>query len=226
MIPKIPSRILSLKQDREGRPIPFFVWLNEKGEPDFRVADPAKFRVCIQFNKCWICGDQLGVYKSFLLGPVGSLTRVTTEPASHKDCAEYAISHCPFLLSPRRKRNTKDLPDGHIPTGGLTHNPGIVAHWITKKAATFNPSQNEILIRVGDPEAVFWYTEGREATFHEISDAVAEAIGRIAAEDPNNLEWAAEQYDKIRQFTPQPSRDAVPENQDSACAAEAATGSD
>ena len=50
---------------------------------------------------CWVCGEPLGVHKVYAIGPMCVINRTTSEPASHRDCAEFAVKACPFLLEGR-----------------------------------------------------------------------------------------------------------------------------
>src|SRR5215467_3774641 len=95
-LPPLPKRMLALPIDGRGYPVPWFVaWI--RGEPDFRVIKPGGAEIAYHRNLCWLCGQRLGTYKTFVIGPMCTLNRVSAEPPSHRDCAEFAAKACPFL---------------------------------------------------------------------------------------------------------------------------------
>jgi hypothetical protein len=183
----IPERMRSLPIDRRGYPVPWFVAMVD-GEWDFRVIGPGKVITAIQRNKCWICRDHLGTYKAFVTGPMCTITRTSAEPPSHLDCAKYSVKACPFLTKPNMKRNDKDLPMEMVDPAGIfiKRNPGVTAIFITK---IFKPLQvkretrgSDILIRMGEPERIEWYAEGREATRAEVDHSMDTGLPLLVAE--------------------------------------------
>lgn len=168
--PDSPPRIKQLPIDKRGFPIPKFVqWFN--GEPDFRVMNPTHLHRCIRFNRCWICGDQLGAFKSFVIGPMCCVNRISAEPPSHYDCARFAAIHCPFLSQPLAKRGDLDDIGGGVSAGiMIDRNPGVAAIWTVRRYSTFQA--NGILFDIGEPERVEFYARGRRATIEEIAHSV------------------------------------------------------
>jgi hypothetical protein len=189
----VPARLRKRPRDHRGFLVPYFVaWLDDfgrllppgEGTPDFRVVDTNKHADCIRWNRCWLCGDQLGKYKTFVLGPMCCINRLSSEPPSHLECAEYAVRVCPFLIRPRMRRNEHDLPDQMILPAGLMDpgNPGTMALWTSHafrlaEAERGNPGR---LIIVGDPVAVTWWHEGRLATPVEAADAMRAGMTKLA----------------------------------------------
>src|SRR5262245_63274309 len=109
-LPGPPPRIARLPLDEPVYPVPYFVtWFDDHnnpcrdghGRPDFRVVDPQKVVGCYHRERCWICGDHMGTNKAFVIGPMCAINRTTAEPASHYECAAYAVKACPFLTHPR-----------------------------------------------------------------------------------------------------------------------------
>lgn len=175
-LPPLPDRVRSLPLDKRGYPVPWFVaWID--GEPDFRVIGPGKMVEAVKDNRCWICGQQLGVYKAFVLGPMCAVTRTTSEPPNHRDCAIFAATACPFLTRPHMKRSAAELPEGTREAAGfhLDRNPGATAVWITRTFRPFIPfaGAKGILYKVGDPNEVLWYANGRDATRAEVEESIA-----------------------------------------------------
>jgi hypothetical protein len=157
-----------------GYPVPWFVaWIN--GEPEFRTADREKWKRAVTEKLCWVCGQQLGAYLAFVLGPMCGITRTTSEPACHRECAEWSVANCPFLVRPWMERREGDLPEGTIDAPGcpLHRNPGVTLLWITKSFTLFRAEDRRFLIRVGDPLEVGCFAEGRRATRAEVEHSIA-----------------------------------------------------
>lgn len=173
-LPPLPDRIACLPVDERGYPVPWFVqWVD--GKPDFRIVDGDKFTAAIRFERCWICGGGLGKFRAFLVGPMCTVNRISAEPPSHRDCAEFAVEACPFLANPEMRRREKGLPDGVRDAAGIMieRNPGVTALWITNGYRVFQPSHGQAgyLVEMGSPLEVVWYARGRAATRKEILDA-------------------------------------------------------
>ncbi len=183
--PAAPARVARLPRDPHGRPVPWFVaWID--GVPDFRVVGQGKVADAIRFGKCFICGEALGRWQTFPVGPVSTINRSAPEPPSHKDCALYAVQVCPFLVRPGKGRRTGGLPEGHRldshgPGHSLEHNPGVTALWTTRSHQPFDDGRGGALFRMGDPEEVAWYAEGRAATRAEVLEALEAERATLAA---------------------------------------------
>jgi hypothetical protein len=159
----MPDRMKLLKRDERGFPVPWFVhWENDK--PDFRVISPGKLGMAYRNGRCWICGGQMGMHRIYVIGPMCVVNRTTSEPASHRDCAEFAAKACPFLTKPRMRRNEKDLPENRsVPGIHLDRNPGCVALYETRTVKTEGG-----LFKLGEPTRIDWWAEGRQATRDEV----------------------------------------------------------
>lgn len=181
-LPEAPARIKRLPKDDRGYPVPAFVeWMIDGkpalrgggSAPDFRYADFAFRNRAFKQGLCWLCGDQLGVHKVYVIGPMCVINRTTMEPACHRDCAEYAAKACPFLVKPREKRNLKGLdPNASAAGTMIKRNPGCVCLYETPKASAFNDGKGDWLIRLGAPDRVDWWAEGRTATRAEITASI------------------------------------------------------
>jgi hypothetical protein len=182
-LPPLPARIARLPVDERGFPVPWFVaWPD--GKPDFRMVESHKIPLALKAKRCWICGDALGAHLTFPIGPMCAVNRVTSEPPSHLECAEFAVKACPFLTQPRMRRNEKNLPEERQDAPGihLDRNPGAVCLWITKTFKTERVGTG-VLFFLGEPSQTLWYTGGRLATREEIKRALQEglpALERIA----------------------------------------------
>lgn len=183
-------RSLPVDPDRTYFHVPWFVaWIN--GKPDYRVIAPGKIIQAVKGDLCWLCGQQIGPAKAFVIGPMCSLNRTSAEPPCHVECAEYAVQVCPFMTRPQMKRNEKDLPANkkEMPGFGLKRNPGVVLVWQTRSYMPFRATAGEagILFELGDPLAVSFWAEGRLATREEVLasiDSGLPLLAEMAIEDP------------------------------------------
>ena len=183
----LPMRLRHLPIDARGYPVPWFVAYVTGPDgarvPDFRVADGAKRIRAMRERLCWVCGQPLGRWLAFVLGPMCTITRTTTEPALHRECAEWSARHCPFLTQPRAVRREDGLPPDAVIPGGeaILRNPGVAAIWITREFSTFRDGRGGWLITVGPAESVIWYAEGRLATRAEVVDSVESGMPALLA---------------------------------------------
>lgn len=169
---KPPPRIASLPVDPRGYPVPWFV---EKvnGEYDFRVMSQEKFIQAVNFKRCWVCGEPLGIYVVFVAGPMCGINRTVGDPPSHADCAEWSAINCPFLSRPKQERNEHEMPENYTQSKfHLRRNPGVAMLWATRSYQVFMGDANQPLFRIGNPAWVRWYCEGRMATRAEVLHSV------------------------------------------------------
>ena len=170
-LPEPPARVARLPKDERGYPVPAFIeWID--GKPDFRYAR-AEFRQrAFERGLCWVCGEPMGVHRVYAIGPMCVVNRVTSEPASHRDCAEYSVKACPFLVRPRMRRIPLKEDEPRNAAGlMLERNPGCTCLYETSEAKPFDAG-NGWLIRLGKPNRVDWWAEGRQATRQEIMDSI------------------------------------------------------
>ncbi|HEY6290349.1 MAG TPA: hypothetical protein VI455_02155 [Terriglobia bacterium] len=197
---QMPERIARLPRFR-GYPVPYFVgWVN--GEPEFRVADARKWEDAVGNKRCWVCGNRLGSYLAFVLGPMCIINMTTSEPPSHLDCALWSVKNCPFLVRPHMVRRDGDLEGAEPPPGNpLERNPGASAIWMTRHYNLFDDGTGRALIRVGPLEAehVYWFFEGRLATRAEVAASVDSGLPLLAAVDsrPEAQEELARRHQKL-----------------------------
>jgi hypothetical protein len=210
----IPDRIKRLPVLR-GYPVPFFVGKID-GEYDFRLADPEKLSASIKGNLCWVCGETLGRNKSFVIGPMCGITRTSAEPPSHHECAVYSATACPFLTRPNMKRRDhENLKADSVQPAGCTieRNPGCCAVWTTTSYQLFSVGDERggSLIRVGEPEKVEWFAEGRVATRDEVMESINSGIPilrKMCDEEATNARRASshkqldEMFEVLKQYLP------------------------
>lgn len=175
-MPELPDRVRSCPVDRRGYPVPAFVALID-GEPDHRVVDPRYMLRAVRNHLCWICGQPLGVWKAFVLGPMCTVNCVSSEPGSHRDCAMFAVKACPFLSKPQMHRREAGLPENLMDPAGimLLRNPKAMCVWITRECHVEMHSDG-VLFRVGAPHEMTWWTEGRPATRAEVDATIKDGL--------------------------------------------------
>ena len=174
-MPPLPPRFLKLPVDPRGYPVPKFVWKKPDGGYDFRAVEPGWPTQCMNRKLCWLCGEPLGRFMCFVIGPMCSINRNTAEPPCHRECAEFAVKACPFMRYPNRKRDEVDLPEGHAPGGEeamIKRNPGVTCLWITKSYRPYRAPSGDVLIEIGDPVEVTWWAHGRTATREEVMASI------------------------------------------------------
>jgi len=185
----IPARMRHRPIDARGYTVPWFVeWID--GKPDFRVMDRNKWMRALRDNLCWLCGEKLGTLRTFVIGPMCVVNRITSEPACHRDCAEYAARGCPFLTIPDAQYRDSNLPAETQATPGMvTHNPTACALYTTRswyvRHVTDGAGARGALIRLGPPEAVQFWHRGRPASRAETLAALNKGLDvlRKAAEE-------------------------------------------
>ncbi|MEY9493704.1 hypothetical protein [Bradyrhizobium elkanii] len=173
----LPPRLARRPVNERGFPVPWFASLID-GKWDFVNLDPRKIGEAYRRKICWLCGEPMGQFHSFAIGPMCSINRVSSEPSAHLGCCEYAVRACPFLARPNAKRNDKAhlAPSmANVPGVAIEHNPGAVLIWTTR---TFKPirASGGTLFSLGEPTAVSWWAEGRTATRAEIDAAIAKGL--------------------------------------------------
>lgn len=183
-LPPLPQRMQKLPVDARGYPVPWFVG-NPNGVFDFRVIRAGGIEEAIRRKTCWLCGDMLGSYISFVIGPMCAVTRTTSEPGSHYACACFAVRACPFLINPAMRRSPRDLPEGTEDPAGIMieRNPGASCLWVTRSFKRFNAG-NGMLISVGEPIDVEWWAKGRHATREEVQASINSGLPLLLKNAP------------------------------------------
>lgn len=183
--PVLPPRMARLARDGVGRPIPWFVAEVSPGVFDPRVASAAKRVQALRFGNCWVCGQITGRLKSYVIGPMCAVNRVTAEPGCHRDCAVYSATACPFLSVPNMRRRTTGLPtpeDGRVAPPGemVLRNPGVCLVWTTARTVLFS-SETGPLIRLGDPVELQWFARGRPASPEQVRESIESGLPALYA---------------------------------------------
>jgi hypothetical protein len=179
---EIPARMRGLPFDKHGRLVPWFVAFID-GAPDHRIALGDRFAEALRFKLCWVCGQRLGSFLSFVIGPMCSVNRVTTEPPCHKDCAVYSARVCPFLTTPRMRRRDSGKPAEAANPGGtmITRNPGVTLVWTTRSYRLESDGEGGRLLRIGASTETLWFAEGRPATRTEVLESIESGLPILRA---------------------------------------------
>jgi hypothetical protein len=139
-----------------------------------------------------------------------AVNRVTSEPPSHPECADFAVHACPFLTHPLAKRNARDMPTAKVAPAGihLDRNPGVMCLWW---AFNFKPFRvgDGVLFEIGQPLKVQWFARGRYATAEETIESIDSGmpyLSQIAeAEGPEAVVELAAAYKKAMRLLPRPA---------------------
>lgn len=206
-LPPMPPNIARLPRDSRGFPIPWFVATLDNGQRDFRIADYRKRARAVLQKRCWVCGEPLGRFKCFVIGPMCVVNRVTSEPPCHLACAEFSARACPFLMRPRMRRNDKDKPAQiSAPPGKfITRNPGVACLYTTRGFTTFEASGGW-MIRLGPSCSIAWYAEGqpcgRDAVMASIESGYPILLDMAKTESAEAVAELAKQYAQAMALLP------------------------
>ena len=182
-LPALPQFMEDLPVDKRGYPVPWFVdWI--KGEPEFRAMDGRKLKRAINEKLCWVCGKKLFEEKIFVIGPMCAVNRISSEPPSHRQCAEFSAMGCPFLSRPHMVRREDGMENKKPPPGFMIErNPGVTLLWYTRRYELMNSAHIPeagahagILFKLGRAFKAEWYAHGREATRAEVMESIQSGL--------------------------------------------------
>lgn len=163
---EIPHRMLKLRRLPSGMPIPRFATWDE-GKPNLTVMDMDFANRAIPHRLCWICAERLGRNVAFVGGPKSELSGYFTEPPFHRDCAEFAMHVCPYILQGYHQRANPLEKDDERNLSCDPNNPGIFA-MVISDSYHFIPSEACFSVK---KKEVIWYKHGRLATDKEVEDS-------------------------------------------------------
>lgn len=200
----IPTRLKRRPVER-GYPVPWFVAFVD-GHYDFRIIGAGKIMEAVREERCWICGDQLGVNLCFPIGPMCAINRVSSEPPSHFECAEWSARVCPFLINKEPERRTSNLPEGVVEAAGcpINRQPGVILLWVTlsyqimRGSAGPGRGNSGSLFRVGDPIKTIWMREGRVATRYECLNSIESGYPLLMDAAKQDGPTAIQQLEKMK----------------------------
>lgn len=196
--PREPTAIRGLPHDRHGRPIPWFVHVDERGRPDFRVIRANGIAEAVRRGLCWVCGTLLGREAAFVVGPMCTVNRTSAEPPSHRECAKYTADACPFLSTPHMRRRTTGLPADRVDPAGIAipRNPGVACVWFSRRWR-IERAPGGVLFNIGEPNRVMWRTGGRDATRAEVLASIESGLPLLqeACQDDRDPDYSLRQLD-------------------------------
>jgi hypothetical protein len=102
----IPKRLRTRPLDRRGYPVPWVVFIDGAGMPQFTINDIGKAHACRTKRLCGLCGNRMDKTMWFI-GGKRCFTHehgAFVDPPNHYECAEYALRVCPFLAAPSYAR--------------------------------------------------------------------------------------------------------------------------
>ena len=195
-------------------PVPWFAsWVD--GKPDFRFVRPERIALAVRRELCWVCGQPMGRNRAFVIGPMCAINRVSADPPSHRDCALFSATHCPFLNNPRSVRRTTGMPDEPLdePAGiMIRRNPGVALVWVTRRYQVEREGGG-VLFRLDDPVEALWFAEKRPATRDEVMASIESGypllLETAQAESPNAVRALEAMRDAAMAWLPaatEPSR--------------------
>ena len=203
----IPLRMEHLPLDERGYPIPAFVDIIE-GQRDFRFMSLRHWSRCVREKLCWVCGDKLGGFLTFVIGPMCAINRTTSEPPCHRECARWSAQFCPFLSRPHMVRREDELSERaqeNVAGTAILRNPGATCIWVCRSYRIFDDGKGRSLIEIGDPIEVEWWAEGRKATRAEVEESIRTGLPYLEAmarEDKGALEELARMTRAIEPWLP------------------------
>jgi hypothetical protein len=106
----IPMRMLHLKRDPRGYPIPAGVLIDKAGVPHFAINEETTRMRQITQDRCGICDGTLVDTRWFVGGARGAFhdAGAYLDPPMHDECAHYALLACPFLAARSYSRHLGD----------------------------------------------------------------------------------------------------------------------
>lgn len=94
-----PPQIAALDTDPRGFPIFYIIQPPPGRDLNFRVVNPNHMVLCATRKLCGVCGQSLPYRFWFIAGPEAAHDRIFGEPPLHRECMEYSLAVCPFLVN-------------------------------------------------------------------------------------------------------------------------------
>jgi len=213
----LPERMKDLPVDARGYAVPWFVaWIDgpDGKVPEFRAMDGQKLTRAIRERLCWVCGQRLGSWLCFVIGPMCAINRISSEPPSHLECAQWSARNCPFLSKPQMIRRETGpgaeparIESARANVAGvmIERNPGVALLWICRDYKLVPDGKGGRLFSVGDPDRVEWWALGRPATRAEVEHSVATglpALIEVARTERGGLEELARRQVEVEALYP------------------------
>jgi hypothetical protein len=162
---EMPDRLKSLPT-HGGYPVPFLVMRSNDGVPDFRVTDMERWWDSVNKNLCSLCGQPNDYWLYFIGGPISiNDTRLFFDPATHHECALYALKVCPYLAGVRDRSERPVKIDNaeikiHPPEFHNPHKPDSFGLGRTR-GYKLVMEQGKQLVKAHPWASVSWWKDGR-----------------------------------------------------------------
>lgn len=192
-----PRSMTSRPVDHRGFYVPWFVTKkDEQDHWDFQGIDSRRFYEAMDKHLCWVSGQPLGKYVSFVVGPMCCINLVAGDPPTRREEAEWSARVCPFLSRPLALRGP--IPEDHVTGGNMVpDNPGTVAVWTClKNTVGFNRKTN--LFHLPEPTSVEFWHKSERASKEQVKEAMkigARKIKAMAEEQDQEMGVLAEGWD-------------------------------
>lgn len=174
----MPVGISKLPVNKVGYPIPWFVHIDERGVPDFRIIRAHGLSTAVTQHLCWVCGELLVGMQAFLIGPMCAVNHTSAEPPSHLACARWSALACPFLANPEQVRRDRGIDKHRVAGQMIERNPGVTLVWQVRQRdwQMFSDGNGGVLFDIGEPRATEWYARRRAATREEVIHSIDTGI--------------------------------------------------
>ncbi len=202
----LPSRMQTLPIDERGYVVPWFVdWID--GKPEFRAMSLEKWVRAVREKRCWVCGERMGRWMTFVAGPMCGINRTSSEPPAHLECARWSARNCPFLNNSEaiRRVDEKIGMEMNCAGFGLTRNPGVSMLWTTDTYSLFDDGKGRKLLHMGEPSSVEWYAEGKIATREQVMKSIETglpALASMAMQQKGAMEYLNQCREKFEKYIP------------------------
>jgi hypothetical protein len=98
---RIPAPLDRRPKWKDRYPIPFVMYVDDEGVPDFRVNDEGRVNEAVRKRLCALCGTKLPPnWLALIGGPLCEDNRLFMDGPMHESCARYAFNICPYLAAP------------------------------------------------------------------------------------------------------------------------------
>ncbi len=176
---EVPGRMKHLPVAENGFVVPWFVHWEDEDTPEFRIIGDKKLWKAARKKLCWVCGKTMNTpINSFVIGPMCAVNHVSSEPPSHRECAEYSAQMCPFLVNPKKRRREHGIEEKPVAGIMIERNPGVALVYSSRTWHSFR-APNGILFDIGQPVRVSWWAEGRAATRDEVMTSIETGLPTV-----------------------------------------------
>lgn len=144
-----------------GMAVPYSVFIDADGRPQFRIIDHDAVAACVKHRLCGICGHALGRKVVFIGGERSLASRCFLDPPMHHDCAHYALEVCPFLKGDQRNMKSALPPVGEehalAVMGDVPIERPARMGFLTTKTFMAVTSGQHLVFRAGDPTLIEYF---------------------------------------------------------------------